>query len=298
MKKKNGRPVLLWLCVLIGLVAAGLVVYFTLVKRAPDEEMVEDAGVPDRKIMPDQKARAPLMGEEEPVGPVGRASVSTGETTEEGPARAEDRCREIEDRVQDLLSYLNKEAYVQDLETDTDIHERFETLMEKLSSHPPIPAGEGLDSLTMTKNVYHFYRVLDEDEIRLTKQILKNEAEYLEINLDTFYQWLMPADPCPDLDGIRPPLDVLYQYAGFFLNTIGGRAYLFRRSTPVRLLISYYSLLIIHEADKRGENTYGIDIFPEITRLAREISVYPDFQLQNTYLQQLTELQNYYLERR
>ena len=184
------------------------------------------------------------------------------------------------------------------METDTDIHERFETLMEKLSSHPPIPAGEGLDSLTMTKNVYHFYRVLDEDEIRLTKQILKNEAEYLEINLDTFYQWLMPADPCPDLDGIRPPLDVLYQYAGFFLNTIGGRAYLFRRSTPVRLLISYYSLLIIHEADKRGENTYGIDIFPEITRLAREISVYPDFQLQNTYLQQLTELQNYYLERR
>ena len=87
MKKKNGRPVLLWLCVLIGLVAAGLVVYFTLVKRAPDEEMVEDAGVPDRKIMPDQKARAPLMGEEEPVGPVGRASVSTGETTEEGPVR-------------------------------------------------------------------------------------------------------------------------------------------------------------------------------------------------------------------
>ncbi len=298
MKKKNRRPLLPWLFVLIGLVAAGLVVYFILAERSQEEKKVEEAGAPDRKIMPDQKARAPLTDEEEPVGPMEKASVLTEEAMEKEPADVEDRCREIEDRVQDFFSYLNKEAYVQDLETDTDTYERFETLMEKLSSQPPIPAGEGLDSLTMTKNVYHFYRVLDEDEIRLTKQILKNEAEYLEINLDTFFQWLMPADPCPDLDKARPSLDVLYPYAGFFLNTIGGRAYLFRRSTPVRLLISYYSLLIIHEADKRGDNTYGIDIFPEISRLAREISVYPDFQLQNTYIQQLTELQDYYLERR
>lgn len=296
MKKRNRRPLLPWLFVLIGLVAAGLVVYFILAERAQEEKKVEETGAPDEKIMPDQKARAPLIDEEEPA--VEKASVLTEEAVEKEPADAEDRCREIEDRVQDFFSYLNKEAYVQDMETDTDIYERFETLMEKLSSQPPIPAGEGLDSLTMTKNVYHFYRVLDEDEIRLTKQILKNEAEYLEINLDTFFQWLMPADPCPDLDKARPSLDVLYPYAGFFLNTIGGRAYLFRRSTPVRLLISYYSLMIIHEADKRGDNTYGIDIFPEIRRLAREISVYPDFQLQNTYIQQLTELQNYYLERR
>jgi hypothetical protein len=257
---------------------------------------VEESGAPDRKIMPDQKAKAPLIDEEEP--PVEKASVLTDEAVEKESADAEDRCSEIEDRVQDFFSYLNKEAYVQDLETDMDIYERFGTLMEKLSSQPPIPAGEGLDSLTMTKNVYHFYRILDEDEIRLTKQILKNEAEYLEINLETVFQWLMPADPCPDLDQARPSLDVLYPYAGFFLNTIGGRAYLFRRSTPIRLLVSYYSLLIIHEVDKRGENTYGIDIFPEVSRLAREISVYPDFQLQNTYIQQLTELQNYYLERR
>ena len=298
MKNRNKRPLLPWLFVLIGLVAAGLVVYFILAERAQEEKKVEEAGAPDRKTTPDQKAKAPLIDEERPVEPVEKASVLTEEAMEKELADAEDRCSEIKDRVQDFLSYLNKEAYVQDLETDTDIYERFETLMEKLSSQSPIPAGEGLDSLTMTKNVYHFYRILDEDEIRLTKQILKNEAEYLEINLETFFQWLMPADPCPDLDETRPSLDVLYPYAGFFLNTIGGRTYLFRRSTPVRLLVSYYSLLIIHEVDKRGENTYGIDIFPEVSRLAREISVYPDFQLQNTYIQQLTELQNYYLERR
>lgn len=295
MKKKNRRPLLPWLFVLIGLLAAGLVVYFVLSKRAQEDKRVEDAGKPDREITPDQKARAPLIHEKEPA--VEKAPV-TEEAPEKEPAEVENRCSEIEDRVQDFLSYLNKEAYVQDLATDTDIYTRFEILMKKLSSQPPIPAGEGLDSLTMTKNVYHFYRVLDEEEIRLIKQILENETEQLEINLDTLFQWLMPADPCPYLDQARPSLDVLYQYAGFFLNTIGGRAYLFRRATPVRLLTSYYALLIIHESDKRGKNTYGIDIFPEISRLAREISVYPDFELQNTYIQQLTELQDYYLERR
>ncbi|MBN1831624.1 MAG: hypothetical protein JW896_05880 [Deltaproteobacteria bacterium] len=290
MKKKKRKPLLPWLFVFICLAAAGLVVYFVLSERAQEDKRVEDAGEPDMKTTPAPKAKAPLSDEKEPA--------VTDEAVEKEPADVEDRCREIKDRVQDFLSYLNKKAYVQDLETDRDIYERFETLMEKLSSHPPIPAGEGLDSLTMTKNVYHFYRVLDENEIRLIKQILENEVEHVEINLDTFFQWLMPADPCPDLDQSRPSLDVLYQYAGFFSNTIGGRAYLSRRAAPVRLLTSYYSLLIIHEADKRGENTYGIDIFPEISRLAREISLYPDFELQNTYIQQLTELQDYYLQRR
>jgi hypothetical protein len=297
MKKKKRRSPLLWLYILIGLAAVGLVVYFVLSKPTREDKRVEEAVEPDRKITPDQREKAPLIDEEESM--VEKAAVLTEEAVDLESIDTEDTCGEIEDRVQDFFKYLNKEAYVQDFETDRDIHERFDTLMEKLSSQPPIPAGEGLDSLTMTRNVYHFYRVLDEDEIRLVKQILKNEAEQLEINLDTFFQWIMPAaGPCPDLDQARPSLDVLYQYAGFFLNTIGGRAYLYRRAAPVRLLTSYYALLIIHEADIKGKNTYGIDIFPEITRLAKEISVYPDFELQNTYIQRLTELQDYYLERR
>jgi len=118
------------------------------------------------------------------------------------------------------------------------------------------------------------------------------------MNLELFYKCLMLGDRCPDREQIRPPLDVLYKYAGFFLNTIGGRAYLFRRPMGVRLLISYYCLLIIHEADKRGKNSYGIDIVPEIVPLAKEISIFPDFMFQSEYLHRLTKLQNYYLAKR
>ncbi|MBW1799420.1 MAG: hypothetical protein JRJ85_01690, partial [Deltaproteobacteria bacterium] len=99
-------------------------------------------------------------------------------------------------------------------------------------------------------------------------------------------------------EGIRRSLDVAYQYAGFLLNTIGGRSYLFRRSVEIRLLMSYYCLLIIHEADKKGKNNYGIDIFPLIVSVAKEISLYPDFHFQDEYLQHLSRISDYYLTRR
>jgi hypothetical protein len=66
----------------------------------------------------------------------------------------------------------------------------------------------------------------------------------------------------------------------------------------LRLLIGYYALLIIHEADRRGENSYGIDIFPQVAQLLKEMSVYPAFLFQDDYIRKLTEIQNYYLERR
>jgi len=96
---------------------------------------------------------------------------------------------------------------------------------------------------------------LDGVDIIILKEVLRNEADTLEINMELFYNWLMLGDRCPDNENIRPDQEVIYRYAGYFLNTIGGRAYLFRRPVTLRLLISYYCLRIIHEADKSGLNS-------------------------------------------
>ena len=120
----------------------------------------------------------------------------------------------------------------------------------------------------------------------------------MEINLEIFYRWAMAGDRCPDNLGLRPPFEVLYKYAGFLLNTIGGRAYLLRRSPPLRLVLTYYCLLIVHEADKRGKNNYGIDPFPFLLLLREEISHYPDLEFQSEYLQTLERIEAYYLQRR
>ena len=83
---------MLWLYVLIGLVAVGLVIYFGLSERTLEDKKVEETGEPDRKTTPDQKQKAPLIDEEESI--VEKASVLTEEAAEKRSADVEDRCSE------------------------------------------------------------------------------------------------------------------------------------------------------------------------------------------------------------
>ena len=64
------------------------------------------------------------------------------------------------------------------------------------------------------------------------------------------------------------------------------------------MLLSYYSLLIVHEADRKGNNTYGIDIFPHIAPLLTEMAIYPDLKLKKEYIQKLNQMESYYLQKR
>ena len=315
MKKRVRRRFWSPLIILLVLVAAALVAYFLFQGKKHEERKVQERKVEETKTeeteaeATKEKEKKTSAGKPAPTQEEGAPQVAAktpwrGEPTlpdaaKEGrPTEREDYCNKIEKGVQDFFTYLNKERYVRNLEADMNSYERFKGVMIKLSSEPPVPAGENMDTLIMTRNIYHFYRLLESEDIRLIREIMRNEADSLELNLDIFYKWLMLGEHCPDPEKTRPSLEVLYQYAGFFLNTIGGRAYLYRRPLNVRLLISYYSLLIVHKADKKGKNSYGIDVFPEVTPLAREISLYPDFHFQNEYILQLTQLQNYYLKKR
>ncbi|RLB79065.1 MAG: hypothetical protein DRH15_09475, partial [Deltaproteobacteria bacterium] len=171
-------------------------------------------------------------------------------------------------------------------------------MVKRLSAHPPIPAGEGIDPRILTRNIYHLYRTLGLKDIRLVKEILTNEKDSLEINLEIFYRWLMAGNRCPDGLGLRPSFEVVYKYAGFLINTIGGRACLYRRPNLARLLVTYYCILVVYEADIRGLNNYGIDIYPLVISLKNEISHYHDLEFQSDYLDKLTSIESYYIEKR
>jgi hypothetical protein len=150
----------------------------------------------------------------------------------------------------------------------------------------------------LASNAFHFFRCLEAKEIRLIREILANEASTLEMNLDLFYRWLTVGDRCPDPAGIRPSPEVLYSYAGFFLDTLGGQAYLFRRPGALRVLVSYYSLLILAEADRNGKNRYGIDLAPHAHSLASEMNRHPELLFQKEYSRRLLELCRVYPIRR
>ena len=207
-------------------------------------------------------------------------------------------CALIEQYVSEFFQYLDTEKYIKRLDLKTRAYSNFKQILKRLAAQPPLPAGEGIHPTIMLKNIFYFSRALDRKDLRLFKEVVVNERDNMELNLEMFYRWLMLGNPCPNPGGVRPPFDVIYRYAGFFLNSTGGRAYLFRRSISLRLLASYYCLLIVHQADRLGKNSYGINIFPYIQPLRNEISHYPDFEFQNQYVSTLTRIEDYYLQKR
>jgi len=207
-------------------------------------------------------------------------------------------CDLIDEYVADFFAYLNTKKYIERLDLKTNTYAYFKKIIQTLAARPPVPAGEGFAPTVMVKNVFFFSRALDRKNLRLFKEVAINERDTLEINLEMFYRWVMLGKLCPDPGQLRLPFDVMYRYAGFFLNTTGGRAYLFRRSVTLRLLLTYYSVLVVYQADRLGKNSYGIDISPYIQPLRNEIRHYPSFEFQNQYVSTLTRIEDYYLQKR
>ena len=207
-------------------------------------------------------------------------------------------CSLLKEHVADFFQYLDTKKYIQQMNLGETAYARFVRIIERLAAQPPIPAGEGVDPTIMVKNIYFFCRALDKKDLRLIQQAVADDQDTLEDNMGMFYQWAMLGKRCSNLENVRPSFEALYRYAGFFLNTTGGRAYMFRRGLKLRLLITYYSVQIIYQADKAGKNSYGINGLPYIKPLMEEMSNYPGLLYKESYLETLTKIQNFYSGRR
>ena len=289
MKRKDKGRLWWWICLIVIAVAGILAGYFLGM-----EQGLKEAEKPAVEKAPPPKKQAP----QEQQAPVAKGPVVIPDVKEIKPPDAKTYCERMEQEIQDYFRYLNGKGYVRHLGEGLDTYSHFKTMIRKFSVKLPIPAGEAIDSSIINDNIFLFFRVLDKNDFRLIRDIVKNEGESLEPTLDLFFRWATSGARCPDPEGIRPSQSMLYHFAGFFLNTIGGRSYLYRRPLGLRLLCSYYSLQILHEADKQGKNSYGIDVFPFIAPLAREIVLYPDFRFKQTYLKDLEDMQKEYLKKR
>ena len=207
-------------------------------------------------------------------------------------------CALIEEYITDFFHYLDSERYIKRLDLKSNTYSKFKQILKRLMARPPVPAGEGLQPAIMLTNVYYFSRALDRKDLLLIKDVTAKERDTMELNLEMFYRWLMLGNLCPNPGKVRPAFDVTYRYAGFFLNTTGGRAYLFRRPLSLRILVSYYCTLIVYQADRLGKNIYGLNVFPYIQPLKNEIEHHPEFEFQQNYLEVLNRIESYYLRRR
>jgi hypothetical protein len=122
-----------------------------------------------------------------------------------------------------------------------------------------------------------------------------HERELLEPTMALFYRWSEIAARCDNNDiKIELPLAGLYEYAGYFLNTLGGQSYLFRRELFFRTLIRYYSIRVIDRTNSVEANRYGIDIRYTLDALIEEIQGNSFLENREEYLENLIRLQEAY----
>jgi deoxycytidine triphosphate deaminase len=173
-------------------------------------------------------------------------------------------CDELQRQVTAFFSYLDRQDYILSHELEGGTWSLFLEILNELSANPPLVTGEMKDFSSLIRNVAHFYRVLGRERVELITEVIQHESEIIESVMETFFAWLTSGERCQyQIQGL-PSLEVLYEYSGFFLNTLAGRSYLLRRNSKIRILTSYYSVLILDKANEETLNPYGIDIRPHI----------------------------------
>lgn len=204
-------------------------------------------------------------------------------------------CKELDEDIQEFFRYLDSQPYIDSYDLQDGAQAHFKLLIDRLLANPPIVVRETDSLFTILTNTAHFYRVLGKDNVLMVRDIIIREADKLESAFALFDQWSKTGDRCQDAKtNIRLPLPKLYEYAGFFLNTLGGQSYLFRRNSHIRLLIKYYCVLVLDRANAEVVNRHGIDIIPPLESLINEIEIGETMVYKEQYLRTLRELQNKY----
>ncbi len=240
--------------------------------------------------------------EEEPTGMVPTASetaplsakkvteeteAATTESDKEKPSAAQS-CSVAAGKLNNFFNSLDKKSYIQEFKLKQPVRQRFERLEEKLATKTPTVIRETDDLYTVLANTAHFFRVIGKDNIQLVKAVLTQEQGDFEELANGLYS-TSTAEQCP-ANTVQIPFNTAYEYSVFFLNTIGGRSYLFRRAAKVRLLSTYYALLIVDQANKKNLNTHGLDISQLIPPLIQEIEATNQLARKDEYLNQLHDL--------
>lgn len=197
---------------------------------------------------------------------------------------------EVEGQIKAFFSYMDEQEYVQSYKLKEGTYRQYQITIGKLSSKLPIVTGEMSSLYNIVRNVAHFYRVMGKKRVLLIKQMLQNESEVIESVMRIFFLWFTMDDKGQSTVQGRPSVNNMYEYAGYILNTLGGRSYLLRRDPKVRTLTIYYCVLILDLANDEEINSRGIDIRPYLRSSLMDIENQTGLLHQKEYLTKLKEL--------
>lgn len=200
-------------------------------------------------------------------------------------------CEGRADTIEQFFNTLDSRPYIERFKIGEKSSSYFPQLIQKLVDNPPVVTGEMNDIFTILQNTAHFFRIIGKKNIVILKGILDQEKATFEATLADFYQLTNNPECMQEQFDLKISDDSLYSYAGFFLNTMGGRLYLFRRDSMSRMIVNYYAILTVDLANREGRNKYGVEIDTAIDRLIGDIeSSSIDLKMRETYLDTLYNL--------
>ncbi len=203
-------------------------------------------------------------------------------------------CTTMASNLDIFFNQIDKKEYIITFRLDIPSQTYFLNLIKKILKNPPVVARESDDLFTLLKNMAHFFRIIGKKNILLIKTILDREAEKIEDIGIELYQYIITEKCQEEMFPISASEESVYEYASFFIHTMGGRSYLFRRDSRSRLLINYYSILIVDSANRNSMNKYGVEINKSISLLINEIETTTQLIYRETYLDTLYELSEKY----
>ncbi len=196
-------------------------------------------------------------------------------------------------KTQAFYQYLDEQAYIRAAHLEAPSHIYFTGLLQKLLDSPPVVIREADDLYTILQNRAHFYRILGKDDLFLLKEVMTREKDKIE---DIVANYLILSEHASNNElALKSSNNALYEYACFFLNTMGGKMYLSRRDSLSRMLVIYYAILIVDQANINEKNIYGLPLQPAIDLLTAEMEMGGNLLLyKEQYLDTLYNLKDNY----
>lgn len=213
-------------------------------------------------------------------------------TPDDETSRAELSCKKATDDIEHFSAHLEQQEYIKAYDLDAPLQTNLNNILIKALNKPPVNDKETTDLLTVLKNASHFYRLLGIKDLSLLKEILERESSSMEEQLAALFTFATQGDKCRANASVQfqLPLAKSYEYAAFFLNTLGGQSYLARRDSTVRVLIRYYSVLIIHQAAQQAINRYNINLPYHLEAITKDIANMDFLENQALYLDTLQKI--------
>jgi hypothetical protein len=296
MMKKSAVAVIS-VCVVIGLACVAGYFYTQSIKvrdeaqqlQAEHDSLQERAtGLKQEMEKLEQRLRDDEIPAAEPE--VLREALGSDNASQDMPSELD--ADSVQERIAKFFIYLDSKGYAANRGVDGSTKEIVERSLQRLEATRPLIGEENQDIFSLMKNITFFYRILGKDTLLMFRDILGAEAAMMEPVAGLLYEWL---DPWGFRETASPvSREMMYDYAGFFLQSMAGRAYLFRREPGVRLLTLYYSLLVLDQANRAGINREGIDIVPPLEALIEEIRYSRRLTNRHQYLEALREIRSRY----